>query len=49
VPVLSNFQGGPAEAGQGSDETGNDAGFSDVTRVSADDDDGHEKAALGNS
>src|SRR5580658_2398115 len=46
VSVLRYFQRGPVEAGQGCDEAGNDAGFADAAGVSADDEDGHGKAAL---
>src|ERR1035438_1660815 len=42
VSVLSDFESGPVEAGQGGDETGNDAGLADAAGVSADDEDGHE-------
>jgi hypothetical protein len=33
------------EAGQGGDETGNDARFADVAGVSADDEDGHGRGS----
>ena len=46
VSVLSDFESGPMEAGQGGDETGNDAGFADAAGVSADDENGHGRAAL---
>ena len=43
VSVLSDFERGPVKRGQGGDEAGDDAGFSDAAGVSADDEDGHGK------
>jgi hypothetical protein len=45
VSVVSDFESGPMEAGQGGDETGNDARFADVAGVSADDEDGHGRGS----
>jgi hypothetical protein len=36
VSVLSDFEGGPVEVGQGGDDAGDDAGFADAAGVSAD-------------
>jgi len=42
VSVFSDFERRPVEAGQGGDETGDDAGLTDFAAVSADDENGHE-------
>ena len=47
VAVLGDFESGPVEIGQGSDEAGDDAGFADAARVSADDEDGHGRWGFG--
>src|SRR3954463_3106899 len=41
VSVWRDLEGGPVHLGQGGDEAGDDAGFADAARVSADDEDGH--------
>src|SRR5271169_895069 len=41
VSVLRDFEGGPVEAGQGGDQTGDYAGLADAAGVSANDEDGH--------
>ena len=43
VSVLSDLEGGPVEARQRGDKTGDDAGLADAAGVSADDENGHSR------